>query len=90
MDTKEKEWEELFKGIDFDDSNMLPEDKELDEKIELNESFTIYFNDYCKISYLNDIKENHLYLFNKWKCIFFHCVKLDDFYYYLNNKNVNL
>ena len=71
MDTKEKEWEELFKGIDFKESNILQEDKNLDENLELAQSFSIYFNDYCKISYLNDIKESHLYLLNKWKFIFF-------------------
>ena len=71
MDTKEKEWEELFKGIDFNESNILQEDKNLDENLELAQSFSIYFNDYCKISYLNDIKESHLYLLNKWKFIFF-------------------
>ena len=90
METKEKGLIELIEEIDLNDSVISPEDKKLEEKIELNESFTTYFNDYCKISYLNDIKENHLYLLNKWKLIFFHCVKLDDFYIYLNNKNINL
>ena len=90
MDTKEKEWIELLEEIDFTDSNISPDYKNLEEKIELNESFTTYFNDYCQISYLNDIKENQIYLLNKWKLIFFHCVQLDDFYFYLNNKNVNL
>ena len=90
MDTIEKEWIELLEEIDFTDSNISPDYKNLEEKIELNESFTTYFNDYCQISYLNDIKENQIYLLNKWKLIFFHCVQLDDFYFYLNNKNVNL
>ena len=89
MDDEEKEWNELMKGIDFEDVTILPEDKKLEEKIELNESFTNYFNDYCKISYLNDIKESHLYLLNKWKFIFFHCVKLDDLYFYFSKNNSN-
>ena len=90
MDKEEKEWNELIKEIDFEDATFLSEDLNLEEKIELNESFTTYFNDYCKISYLNDIKEKHLYLLNKWKFIFFQCVIFDDFYFYLNTKNVDL
>ena len=36
METKEKDWIELIEEIDFNDSVISPEDKKLEEIIELN------------------------------------------------------
>lgn len=47
-----------------------------------------FFDDYCKVSYLEDIKENDVYLINKWKLVFFHCIELDDYFLKLHNKTL--
>ena len=86
MNSKEEEWNKLFKDLDSDEKFEISS-KEEEKPIELKELFLDYFQDYCKISYLEDIKENEVYLINKWKCIFFHCVELDDYFYFLEDKN---
>ena len=55
--------------------------KNKDENYELDNTFKLYIDDYCEVGYLEDIKENDMYLINKWKLIFFHCVKLDDYFF---------
>lgn len=50
--------------------------------------FLKFFDDYCKVSYLEDIKENDVYLINKWKLVFFHCIELDDYFLKLDNKTL--
>lgn len=47
-----------------------------------------FFDDYWKLSYLEDIKENDVYLLNKWKLVFFHCIELDDYFLKLDNKTL--
>ena len=86
MNSEEDIWNKLLKDLDSDDifENL---NKEEEKPIELKELFLDYFQDYCKISYLEDIKENEIYLINKWKCIYFHCVELDVYFYFLEDKN---
>ena len=86
MNSKEDTWNKLFKDLDSDEMLEIAS-KEEEKPIELKELFLDYFQDYCKISYLEDIKENEVYLINKWKCIYFHCVELDDYFYFLEDKN---
>ncbi len=82
MDSNEEAWNKLFKELNaYDISSDLINEA---DPIQLKELFLDYFDDYCKVSYLEDIKENDLYLINKWKFIFFHNVELDDFFFYLD------
>ena len=82
MEPTEDSWNKLFNDLE---SYEISEELQKEEKpIQLEELFLDYFNDYCKISYLEDIKESDLYLINKWKLIFLHNVELDDYFYYLD------
>ena len=88
MNEYEDSWNKLFHDLNTYD---IAEDLQKPENpFELKELFLDYFNDYCKISYLEDIKENDLYLINKWKLIFFHCVELDDYFFYLDKQKNSL
>ena len=64
-------------------------EKEL-ELIDVDKQFYKYFDDYCKISYLQDIKNEDVYLINRWKFIFYHCVMLDGLFQKINIKNKNI
>ena len=84
----ETNWNDIFNFINQDDlDDEIPIDNNFDKNLEeivlsqLDSSFEKYFNDYCTISYLEDIKDKDVYLINKWKYIFHQCVTLDDLFY---------
>ena len=76
----EEEWIELFEKLE---ANDMKNEEKSEKKIELFDNFTEYFDDYCKISYLEDLKEENVYLINKWKFLFYHCAQFDDYLFYL-------
>ena len=78
---EENTWNDIFNELDDLDSAIGLDEEQ--KPFELNEEFEKYFYDYCKIKYLEDIKEEDYYLVNKWKLIFYHCVQLDDYFFYL-------
>ena len=61
----------------MDSSEVIKQFKKELELVDLDKQFYKYFEDYCKISYLKDIKNEDLYIINKWKFIFYHCIMLD-------------
>ena len=72
MDSNEETWNKLFNELNSYD--ISPDLLNEADPIQLKELFLDYFDDYCKVSYLEDIKESDLYLINKWKFFFFHNV----------------
>ena len=99
INKEEEEWNKILDNFDKLD---IPEaeNKQL-EPFDLENVYTDfgkYFTDYCKIKYLEDIKESEYYLIKKCERIFYHCVQLDDYFYHLdpdyivkdkNNKSIS-
>lgn len=84
----ENNWNDIFNYINQDDlDDEIPIDNNFDKNLEeialgeLDSSFEKYFNDYCAISYLEDIKDIDVYLLNKWQFIFHQCITLDDLFF---------
>ena len=84
IEEKENSWDILLEDISSED---IPKDEKQPYFLNLEGLFLKYFTDYCNISYLEDIKENDVYLINKWKLIFFHCIELDEYFLKLDQKN---
>ena len=85
---EENKWKILLDDIN---SNDISKENKEPENLNLNLSGLLlnYFNDYCNISYLEDIKQNDVYLINKWKLLFYHSIELDDYFLKLVKKKIN-
>ena len=85
INEEENSWKILLEDIISED---IPQVEKQSYFLNLESLFLEYFDDYCKVSYLEDIKENEVCLINKWKLIFFHCIELDDYFLKLDSKNL--